>query len=375
MIPWSSEKRRYFPLLHMMGADLRGFSQLPTGDGAYLTPIIPLTRVGTAHKFDNTLAMVRNGINGVGNCFIADIADSMELGHSEGGSLPVHDVFRSLTGRANSFQAWRQFIRENPDMVPVLRVGNASEVIAQAEDFAALGRGMVLRIRPSRQQHIEEYVVPLLQFLSRNNILNHLLIVIDLEHVVEATLPAATAVAYARWLIAAAGNRRINIAISATSFPLELEGDANQIVRYPITERLIQQEVERSLGPGAVNLFYSDYGSARKRMDERKGGGQAYPRIDYASRARWSSNRQRNGLAGRDGFIEAAEIIMSDEDWVRGLNIYGANMIREAAEGHLDDRLYAKFWVSVRVNLHLHRQAHYHSTESEFLGHESDWED
>lgn len=374
MFPWSSDKRRYFPLLHAMGADLRGFSQLPKGDGAYLTPIIPLARVPNAKKFDNTLDTVREGVNGIGDVFIADIGDRIGLDLPDNKLEAVHKVFRELSSEAGGFAAWRRFIRESGDIVPVLRYGSADDMLAQAEDFADLGRGMVLRVRPYRQQASIPAVTPLLQFLARQNKLDHLLIVIDMEHIAEATVPAAIAAGLARGFITAAGNRRINVAPSATSFPRELEGLADEIVRYPITERLFHREFERALGAGAVNLLYSDYASARTRADEQNGG-KPYPRIDYSARERWSSNRQKGGLVKEAGFIDAANRIMEDDDWVEELDIYGANMIREASAGLLEKRLWPGFWVAVRINLHLHRQAHYFSTDAEFLGTEGDWED
>lgn len=375
MFPWSSDKRRYFPLLHAMGADLRGFSQLPKGDGAYLTPIIPLARVPNAKKFDNTLDKVREGVNGIGEVFIADIGDRIGLDLPANKLEPVHRTFRELSGNEGGFAAWRRFIRENGDMVPVLRFGSADEMHAQAEDFADLGRGMVLRVRPNRQQASLPIVTPLLQFLARQNKLDHLLIVIDMEYIEEALVPAAIAAGLARGFIAAAGNRRINVAPAATSFPRELDGTADEIIRYPITERQFHREFERTLGAGAVNLLYSDYASARTRADEQNGG-RPYPRIDYAERERWPSNRQKGGPENKkDGFIAAANNIMDDDSWVKELDIYGANMIREAADGLLENRLWPGFWVAARINLHLHRQAHYFSTDAEFLGTEGDWED
>ncbi|CUW38354.1 protein of unknown function(Protein beta,3-341) [Magnetospirillum sp. XM-1] len=357
-----------------MGADLKGFSQLPKGDSAYLMPIIPLARVPNAKRFQNTLDKVRTGLNGVGEVFIADIGDKIGLELPAVEMEEVHKVFRELSGAAGGFLAWRQFIRENPDMIPVLRFGSAADLLAQVEDFADLGRGMVLRIRSSRHQGVGMTAAPAIQYLARRNKLDHLLIVVDLEHIDEPLAPAAMAAGLVRTLIAAAGNRRVNVAISATSFPLELKGVAEEIIRYPIKERILHHEFERILGPGAVNLFYSDYGSARTRADEEKGG-KGYPRIDYAARNRWPSNRQKGGLPEAHGFQAAANKIMATTDWVEELDIYGANMIREAADGLLEKRKYAGFWVSARINLHLHRQAHYSSTDAEFLGTEGEWED
>lgn len=374
MFPWSSDKRRYFPLLHTMGADLRGFSQLPKGDGAYLTPIIPLAPVPNAHKFDNTLATIRNGVNGIGKIFVADLSARLNLHIPLSEFKPVHHYFQKLSSDSDGFIGWRQFIRSNSDMLPVLQMGEIADMLIQAEDFADLGRGMVLRLRINSRHNTPKHASSIIQFLSRRNQLDHLLIVIDLEHVQEATAPAAMAAGLVRSFMSAAGNQRLNIAICATSFPRELRGEADEIVRYPITERLINQLVENALGRGAVNLLYSDYASARTRTDE-EGGGRGYPRIDYATRERWSSNRQKNGDISEGGFIAAANNIMNDGDWNDGLEIYGANMIREAARGILEKRRNAKFWVSVRINLHLHRQAHFYSSDSEFLGQESDWDD
>jgi hypothetical protein len=176
-----------------------------------------------------------------------------------------------------------------------------------------------------------------------------------------------------RNLMQAAGNQKIHVAVCSTSYPREFHGLSSELIRYPILERELVNLVEKELGSGVVNLLYSDYASARTRSDED--GGPGYPRIDYPIQTEWLSNRQKIPPKDKGTYIDAAKKIMSQNEWNDELRIYGANMIRDAANGKVKDRQSASFWVSVRINLHLHRQAHYNSADEIFLGDESSWQD
>jgi len=375
LFPWESEKRRYYPLVHQMEADFRGFSQLPKGDSAYLTPIIPLSRIPNALKFDNTIAAISKKVEIICSSYIVDICDNMRIDHSTEPHVPVMDTFRQLLSPDTGFLKWREFVSSRDGMIPVLQGTESADLLFQADYFSDLGRGMVLRIKPNALNNSVSSATDVISALARSDRLGHLLVVLDFGFIKDATAPATQALQLTRKYMRSAGNRQINIATSATSFPQELEGEANEIVRYPIIERTLNNMLREQLGDGAANLVYSDYSSARMRSYER--GGPGYPRIDYPIQTSWLSNRQKNSSFEQNDkkYTNAATRIMDSKYWDDELVIYGSSMIREARIGNMERKNSAKFWVGTRINLHLHRQAHYHSGRDEFLGYESDWED
>ncbi|TWA76409.1 T4 beta protein [Azospirillum brasilense] len=379
MPPWESNCRRYFPIIHVLQADLKGFSQLPASDGERLCPIIPLAQANGAHRFDNTLRKVREAISGKSNRFIADLADDLGQSLPIGDMKDVHRDLQRLASSANSYAEWRKFICENEDMVPTIRIGAATadhELDAQVDDFLKLERGIVIRYRPRRQGAIIPKIQHVIRRIAREKALGSLLIVVDLEDIRESLTPSAVAEAIITDCAVAAGGHEIIAATAATSFPTGFNGVATEVNEYPIVERQLNNSVASTMRDSNVRVLYSDYASARIRVKEQRGG-TGYPRIDYAVKSSWYSNRQKDGLDGADGYKAAAESIIDCDGWIEELDIYGANMIREASEGVLEKRAYAKFWVGVRINLHLHAQARYHDSSEELIeaAKEDDWDD
>ncbi|AWB06680.1 hypothetical protein A6A40_16590 (plasmid) [Azospirillum humicireducens] len=379
MPPWSSGSRRYFPILHVLQADLKGFRQLPKSDGSLLCPIIPLAQASGAHRLKNTLIAIRQAINGTSEFFIADLADSLGEGLPQDKIRDVHRDLQKLASADGNFSMWRKFIRENNDMVPVIRMEatTAEEALdVQVDDFLDLGRGMVIRLRPRRQGPVTAKAKRVIGRVAKSDRLDELLVVVDLEDIRESLTPSAVAEAILTECAIASGGKKLTVATAATSFPVEFNGTALEINEYPIVERQVNEQVIGSLSDMNIRVLYSDYGSARVRNKEKRGG-PGYPRIDYATRNIWYSNRQKDGELGAGGYQAAAAEIMGCDGWIDDLNIYGANMIREAASGELEKRINATFWVGVRINLHLHSQAHYHASKEDLIesAKEDDWED
>lgn len=380
MHPWLEDRCHYFPILHVLPSDLEALQLLPNADGNYLCPVVPLQPWRTAHTLDKAIARVRSSMAGKRDRFIVDISDRITPTPGTK-KRPVHDDLAKLNSSADDCKAWRDFIAGHDDMIPVVRTppGLTPKGLAvQISEFMDLGRGMVLRLNFTDSQksaasiEIAEAVAAVVKAPSE------IMFVFDFGKIREETFPALAVLDALNKLRAVVGDGLITLATGATSFPSSF-GSISGYGSQTILERRLFELVEKKATDDGlpVNIRYGDYGSARVR--ERAGGGGDMPaRVDYAARTHWHFNRRDGEDRDDNAYIAAAKAITSAPFFDTDLKIYGANVIRAAAGGDVTDLDSQTKVTTVRINLHLHAQAHYRSSRAEFLaggGDDQPWAD
>lgn len=371
MQPWLEERCKYFPTLHVSPADLNALEFLPPTDGRYLCPVVPLQPWVGSQTLEKAVRQVRTSIHGKRETFIADISDNIQ---PKPGSKkrPVHDELAALARPDDECKAWRDFISAHPEMVPVIQTPQgltAKGLAAQIATFTDLGRGMVLRLRLHTSEAISQSIELAKVVAKGITAANDLMVIADFGRIREETLPAILAISAAQQIANVLnGGDAVAFTTSGTSFPLgftHISGDGEETILERRLFNLVNSSAALEGLP--IALQYGDYGSARVRV-RNSGGGDMPARVDYATKTTWHFNRRNDENRDDDAYIAAARKIMGSSFFDHDLNIFGSKAIRKAAEEENVDDLGDQTKVTrVRINLHLHAQAHYWSSRAEFL--------
>jgi hypothetical protein len=103
----------------------------------------------------------------------------------------------------------------------------------------------------------------------------------------------------------------------------------------------------------AATLVYGDWGSTRPPTDPQPM--KNVPRIDLPTRTEWIFFRS----ADDEDYADIADRMIADKDWPEDLSIWGTYSISCTALGLPGAIRSPGTAAAVRINIHLHRQAHF----------------
>ena len=140
----------------------------------------------------------------------------------------------------------------------------------------------------------------------------------------------------------------------ASSFPRNIEelGDPENGA-FPTEEVFLNQELNRLL-PHPVG--YGDYGSINPTRNDLVFASGWRPRIDFpTSQGRTYYYREKRVFDYADHYVSVAQDVVSDPLYEEIDDCWGEEMIEQAAGGTAPGKS-PQFWISVRMNIHIHQQ-------------------
>lgn len=332
--------KTYCPILHARVAEIKGLERLPEPTKDLLFPLVVARPWPNANFLSKTWEKVASAFGA--RRYAVDLDPFKKAASSEKpAAAEFARLFEVEDGYAN-YYAEVEGIGQNA--IPVLQLTNGfiPDLARQIEHAIRLDRGLVCRIQ--RDQCAQPTVlVP--QILAA---FPEVVLVLDLGwspdllgHEIWADSIIATF---------ADGEPEAEIVIAGSSFPESFrpkERDTILVHERAVFDNLVKRY-------NSVVLAYGDWGSTRPPRDPTPMGAIP-PRIDLPMNREWISFRSKDA----EEFNEVAQRAVDDDSWPEDLNIWGTYLIRGTADGVPDAIKGQGASAAARINIHLHRQAHF----------------
>ncbi|WP_050872386.1 beta family protein [Comamonas testosteroni] len=332
----------YFPTLRTRAAELRGLKEL---NEARKSQIIPLLTLGQWRGSGDLGKSAEKCVEAMdGRPFFMDLSSD---------SRKVEDHWNQLHSGNNAFENWRNFAKGFKGAIPVVLIPSGSrtrEIVQQASAIEKEYGCIAFRIQDFSAQ--TPLVVSAISALSDPT---KAIVFVDCQYIREAMAAYVTAA------ISTINRLReefpaLQISVLSTSFPsstLPFADESKQRGAIGIQER----EFYSRIG-GAPVAIYGDHGSIHAVVYDDVPMMRWSPRIDYPDYNTWYFER-RVGIGTEAGYIESAQgLVRNFGEGMRGTDIWGEQMILDAADGKVYGKAPAS-WIAVRVNIHLARQIDY----------------
>lgn len=271
-----------------------------------------------------------------------DRADWAALGRSE---------VAALHNPANGYQAWCAFVAGDERRIPVVQWTDDALILqSQVQQLLALNRGLIFRFRRSQRWNLAQAAA--LSNLSLGQ--NHILMIYDYEQIGRrddlTSIGVSTQGAILSSNLQLSGGLRTHV-FKASSFPNEFTSNGEEYACLTIRERQLYEMLRASppIVSAGIELNYGDH--AAVFVSERLPAFRGVPRVDYPTPGEWVYHRRR------EGFHNAASRVRADAKWDDGNLCWGAQRIREAANGQMEGLGAPGKWTTIRMNIHMHVQA------------------
>lgn len=273
---------------------------------------------------------------------------------------------RTLHDPSDGFRNWCTLIEQNSQWVPVVQwCDDASALQAQVLRLLSLNRGIIFRFRRSRGWNLPQAAT--LASIQFDNA--PVFMVYDYEQISRSDDLTSVGIGVQGAIISTNsllnGGHRAHV-FKASSFPDQFVTTGEQYACLTIRERSLHQMLSTSptLLAAGISLAYGDH--AAVFASDREPAFRGVPRVDYPLHGEWIYHRRR------EGFEDAARRVRQDPKWDDGNLCWGAQRIREAADGKMAGLNAAGKWTTVRMNIHMHVQAHASGT---LLSTDEPWSD
>lgn len=327
----------YYPALRTRRAEMRGLSELDSNRKRKVLPLITLGEWPRATSFEQSLEAAVEAMEGLP--FIADMTTDLSR-------LP--EERQQLIDCTKGFQAWRQFTDECALAIPTVIITAGSktrDVVQQAVKIEETKGKVAFRIRDFPAE--TPLVIAALSALDNPQ---NAIIFIDCLYIRGALAAHVTATIATLNSIRREFPESI-ICILSTSFPASTMAylDHGRTGSIEILER----DLFARIGGRSVAI-YGDHGSVHSVVYDDVATRRWSPRIDFPTFETWHMER-RPSDDPQAGYIDAAKAIVQMDPLLGTRNIWGEQMIIDAASGNPYGKAPAS-WISVRVNIHLSRQ-------------------
>lgn len=257
-----------------------------------------------------------------------------------------------LHSPTDGFRPWCELVEKDSRWIPVVQWSDdAATLRSEVLRLASLNRGLIFRFRRSRGWNIQQASALTAIPLGHTPVL----MVYDYEQILRSDDLTAAGIGVQGAVISSnslinGGNR--SYVFKASSFPDQFVATGEEYACLAIRERTLHQMLSTSpqLLNAGINLAYGDH--AAVFASDREPAFRGVPRVDYPLHGEWIYHRRR------EGFKEAAYRVRHDPKWDDNNLCWGAQRIREAASGKMEGLNAAGKWTTVRMNIHMHVQAH-----------------
>ena len=314
-------------------------------------PYFPLAPWTTAHQLSSTLSRLEEAY-GDRPCFVGLAEKEWDVA-----TRPVHAQLDDLRNPADGYRAWYEFVSRFPNFVPQVQLEDPGQLDVQVGRLRSLNRGLLIVVGQPLFDRITALEVLVNRISQLTDGGNDALFLLDLGKVNNDILNwEFRTVPYAATIMQQAPNSFA--LISASSFPEGFTGISEQ----EIFERKFFIVARKYFGG---RLIYSDRGSARAER-QSGGGGAPAPRIDFATKDKWTFFRSDDEGDRAKSYFSMARRAMASVDWDPKLNIWGTQMIQRTALEDHSAIISPKRSTAARINIHLHRQLFYDDSAGQY---------
>ncbi len=356
------EKTSYVPTLAIRPSEMRGLEYLPSATQTRMTPCVLLAPWSSSRSIASAVERFEKAYpHGI---YFLDIDRDYAYSNPD---APAQLELAQLNNPANNYQAWCDFVAGFDRIMPCLQLRDQSEAAIrdQIARYRDMGRNFALRIFRDREQlNLNEAVAA----LAAEGAADFVVIMEGGWSRDALQLPAWFSGIMNNTL--APINAQVPYIASCTTMPKAFSQYVGRS-EVAFANRVLVQQVQAL--QNSRRVIYGDWASTRPR-DGRTGGGgvEVPPRIDYPRDDAWWIFRNPEAWTFQRA---AAELVEDAAVWDGSTGQWGEQMIAETAVSeHLGVDTLQKN-VSVRVNLHLHRQAFYGTDLPPMEDLEDDWED
>ncbi|RYF05753.1 MAG: hypothetical protein EOO77_28040 [Oxalobacteraceae bacterium] len=338
----------YLVTLGVRPAELRGLKELPGGTKDRLRPLLllapwlatsPLSRA--LKKFEDAYAS---------RPYFVDVDTYYRVNDNLNESK---NLWARLASRPADVEAWWQLLEDFPHANPCLLLADQPiERVRQQIGWAReRGRTFCIRMNFSAPSGpgIPSWMPALMEELAAEGA-NDYAVVFEFGWVVDPLGVAAIASGYTQTFFSNIP-ADVPVAVSCTSFPNDFT-PYDGLTEVPFSNRDLMAKVQRSTNH--PKIIYGDWGSTRPRSYGH--ASQTKNRIDFPTDRSWLFARDHDESVSLQ---EAARRVVASNRWSGELGIWGEQLIEGTAAGQnfAIDTMAQMY--SVRINIHLHRQAFY----------------
>lgn len=353
---------RYFPSLTIRQSECEALSRLAEPTKDTLFPIVrvqawPHPKQGEGGPVERSIDHINAafGLRQIGVDLAQPVYDPDKVyktqARADWASLGRSEI-AALADPANGFDAWCTFIGGDNRRIPVVQwTDDANALRTQVERLASFGRGLIFRFRRSRGWNLEQ-AAALAGFPLGAT---HVLMVYDYEQIKPSDDLTSIGITIQGAILSLnsviTGGARDHV-FKASSFPSEFVTSGEEYACLAIRERQLFEMLKSSppIAAAGINLSYGDH--AAVYASDREPAFRGVPRVDYPTPGDWVYHRRR------EGFQNAAERVRADTRWDDSNLCWGAQRIREASSGKMEGLNAAGRWTTIRMNIHMHVQAH-----------------
>lgn len=332
------EGKSYCPVLHTRVAEMQGLERLPENSKDLLFPLIIARPWPNANAMKNTWDRIESAF---GTRRYALDLDAFKQGSIS--AKPAAREFDALFSSVGGHEAYYRQVEDLPFAVPVLQLtaGTIPDLDAQLAHAHRIDRGVVLRLEHGACVN----PVGILTEVRRRA--PDAVLWIDLGWTRDLLLREM----WASRILEALGadEPEIEVVVSGSSFPDSFSPVRREAV--PTQERAVFDALVRR--HNAVRLKYGDWGSTRAPREPTPM--RIVKRIDLPTSREWIYFRD----GGAESYDDIAQRVIDDPLWPTGLNIWGTYLIEGTADGVPGSIKGQAAAAAARINIHLHRQAHY----------------
>lgn len=332
------DSHNYYPALRTRRAEMVGLHNL---DEARKRKIIPLITVGEWPRAANFEKSVEEALAAMGGePLIIDIT-------TDQARLP--EQRQLLIDGTSGFQAWRDFTNQYSAAIPTVIITpgcRTRDVIQQAVKIEEAKGKVAFRIRDFPRE--TPMVIAALSALDDPT---NAVIFIDCLYIRSALAAYVTAAIATINAIRTEFSEAI-ICILSTSFPASTTSFLEPTGRSGAIE-ILERDLFARIGGRSIAI-YGDHGSIHSVVYDDVVMRRWSPRIDYPNYKTWLLER-RAGMDPQAGYADAAQAICALNPLIGTRQIWGEQMILDAAAGNPYGKAPAS-WIAVRVNIHLSRQ-------------------
>ena len=317
---------------------MRGLKELDLERKRKIVPLITLGRWPRATDFVKAADKAAEVMAGC-PYFLDLTTDTTHLG----------DQQKILKDSAAGFKRWRDFVSKYDKAVAVVQLNSDAkvrDVFKQAQSLEKTSGKLAFRIKDFTSD------TPLvISAISAIDDVSNAIVFIDCQYI------RASFAAYVTAAVATINQLRnefpeLFIVVMSTSFPASVISFADSTQSKGEID-ILERQLHARIGGNPV-AAYGDHASIHSVVYDDVPIMRWAARIDYPQNLQWAFER-RSGDQTTAGFISAAKEIVPIDPDIGTRNIWGEQMVLDAANGTLFGAAPSS-WIAVRVNIHLSRQ-------------------
>lgn len=339
------ENYSYSPTLYTRSAEIKALQNLPAATKDRIFPILLGRPWPNARELSRAWEKINEAFGGRPYALDLD-----PYKYQSGGRHQAAADFDELFDPANGHEKYYSALEEIDRAIPTIQIrnGQIADLGQQLDHAQRLDRGLLLRIKNGQ---VDQPAIIADQVLSQSA---DCIVAIDCGW-------SANLIAQEMWasdIVGAISRDRpeTEIIVTGSSFPNSFVNNGPR-ASINLIERLLYDNLVRQ--HNAARLTYGDWGSTRPPSDPVPM--RNIPRIDLPTTGSWICFRRDKNYDPNETYGEIAQRVVADQDWPHGLNIWGTYTISNTANGLLGAIRSPSAATAARVNMHIHRQAHFGS--------------